>query len=350
MVSLSAPWTRWKSSLALPVLMKEMRSRMRGRRAPVLLFITTAIAIGIGLIIISSQWGDNYRDPVAMARTLAETGRNLFTGLTILQALLCALVAPALTAGAISLEREQQTFDFLLLTRLSSGNIVLGKWLSSLSFVFIILLCTLPVVAICFILGGVDPAHFCWSVAVIVATTCCFGAIGIYSSSRTNRTATAASLAFLLCLAWTFLPALLLESLKSVLEMWVNDNRPIRDFTLLLTLSAVLAIISTTLVTVIFSTISRRPRSRRFNVITWAVITVLSLTLWISFPRDFHSLIDEKTIFLGSPFGALMALMDNGNSLADYSLFVLISVLLLFIGAWVFMTLAAGAIRVLRDR
>ena len=350
MVTISAPWNRLKSSLALPVLMKEMRSRMRGQRSAVLLFVTTAVSIGVGLIIISSQWGENYSDPVRMYGMMAETGRNLFTGLTILQALLCALVAPALTAGAISLEREQQTFDFLLLTRMSSANIVLGKFLSSLSFIFIILLCALPVASICFILGGVDPAHFFWVIMTILATTCCFGAIGLYSSARAPRTATAVSIAFLICLAWIFLPALLLESLKAALGLWYSENHPIRDFTFLFLITSVLAVIPTTVLTVLLSTITHRPRSRRFNLITWSVLVVAALMVLFTNSHQISSAIDDKIVFLGSPFGAMQVLLDNNNGLFDHSSFVPITILLMLLGTWVFITLAAGAIRVLRDR
>ena len=50
----------------------------------------------------------------------------------MLETLLVAFLAPASTAGAISLEREKQTLELLAATPISSLAIVIGKLLSAL--------------------------------------------------------------------------------------------------------------------------------------------------------------------------------------------------------------------------
>ena len=45
----------------------------------------------------------------------------------MLETLQVVFLAPALTAGAISLEREKQTLDLLVVTPISSLAIVIGK-------------------------------------------------------------------------------------------------------------------------------------------------------------------------------------------------------------------------------
>ncbi|MHB9026890.1 MAG: ABC transporter permease [Armatimonadota bacterium] len=199
---------RLHASFTLPILTKEMRSRMRGMRAPAALFLATGLAVLVGIIILSAQWSsmgssmslDEYRQ-------FTESGKTLFNSLVILEAVLCALIAPALTSGAISTEREHQTLDLLLLTRLSGANIALGKLLSSLSFVGIILLCALPVMAISFMLGGVDPWRFIKVLLLLASIILLFGAVGLYCSLRFQKTGTAVAVAYAACLAWVgFLP------------------------------------------------------------------------------------------------------------------------------------------------
>ncbi len=67
-------WDRVCTHFSLPVLMKEMRVRMRGLRAPILLGITTALAIIVGLCIIIPGWdtGINNSD------NMAQVGESLF--------------------------------------------------------------------------------------------------------------------------------------------------------------------------------------------------------------------------------------------------------------------------------
>ncbi len=70
--------------------------------------------------------------------------RELFITFSMVQLALLAFVVPGLTSGSISAEREKQTLNVLLVTRLKPLGIVLGKMVSSCSFMVIILLATLP--------------------------------------------------------------------------------------------------------------------------------------------------------------------------------------------------------------
>ncbi|HEY3415742.1 MAG TPA: ABC transporter permease, partial [Armatimonadota bacterium] len=66
-------------------------------------------------------------------------------------------ITPAVSAGTITGEREQETLEPLLLTRLSTVNIVLGKLISSQSIVIVLMLCSLPFQVAAVMLGGVSP-------------------------------------------------------------------------------------------------------------------------------------------------------------------------------------------------
>ena len=100
----------------------------------------------------------------------AEIGRTMFSALIMLLTLIVLVLAPASTAGAISLEREKQTLDLLTTTPISSLAIILGKLLSALSWVFLLLLASIPVTALVFTFGGVGPEDLVRSYVVLFAT------------------------------------------------------------------------------------------------------------------------------------------------------------------------------------
>lgn len=56
---------------------------------------------------------------------------ELYEFVTSMEFILLMFIVPAVTASAISGERERQTLDLMLTTRMSAGQIVTGKLLSS---------------------------------------------------------------------------------------------------------------------------------------------------------------------------------------------------------------------------
>jgi ABC-type transport system involved in multi-copper enzyme maturation permease subunit len=104
-----------------PILIKEMRTRMRGRLAFIVL--TTYVFV-------------------------------LFVLMLVQMGLVC-LVAPTFSASAISSEREQETFDLLVASLARPSTIVIGKVGAALSYLLVIMLCSMPVVALAYSLGGV---------------------------------------------------------------------------------------------------------------------------------------------------------------------------------------------------
>jgi ABC-type Na+ efflux pump permease subunit len=79
------------------------------------------------------------------------------------------LAAPAATAGAICVDRARGTLDHMLMTDLSDTEIVLGKLAARLLPVFGLVACSWPVMAICSLLGGIDPIALTLAFAIIVA-------------------------------------------------------------------------------------------------------------------------------------------------------------------------------------
>jgi ABC-type transport system involved in multi-copper enzyme maturation permease subunit len=85
---------------------------------------------------------------------LAELGEKLFHAVSYAQLVLILMLAPIYTVGAITQERDSETFSVLLATPLSNLQIVLGSLVSRLFFVLAILFSTLPLFALLYYFGG----------------------------------------------------------------------------------------------------------------------------------------------------------------------------------------------------
>ncbi len=167
---------------------KELRGRMRGKRAFVVLTIHLLLVAGFAWMIESiaeRAFSGGFNGAFSAS---SEIGRQLFLGIIFLLTLITLILAPASTAGAISLEREKQTLDLLSTTPISSLAIVLGKLLSALSWILLLLLASIPVVALVFTFGGVGPDDVIKAYIVLLATAFGYGSIGLFVSALVRRT------------------------------------------------------------------------------------------------------------------------------------------------------------------
>src|SRR6516225_5533744 len=78
-------------------------------------------------------------------RTLALVGERFFYALVYTQLTVILLVAPAVTAGSVCVEKTRGTLLHLLVTDLSNAEIVLGKLATRLSTLVGLVSCALPV-------------------------------------------------------------------------------------------------------------------------------------------------------------------------------------------------------------
>ncbi|ANA79174.1 ABC transporter permease [Paenibacillus glucanolyticus] len=175
----------WSRKLINPVIDKEFRLRMRSTRSmlSVLLYVLALGAIAMGFIYLFlylGQRGPQRFDP--------QTSQMMFYVLSFAQLVLIAFMAPALTAGVISSEREKQTLSMLLTTQQSSATIVLSKLVSALSFMTLIVLATLPVYSIVFLYGGISPKQLISVFVFYLFVMLLLGSLGVMFSTLFKRT------------------------------------------------------------------------------------------------------------------------------------------------------------------
>jgi ABC-2 type transport system permease protein len=174
-----------------PVMVKELRGRMRGSRAFIILSVYVLILSAFTLLLYTAVLSTTSSDLNA-GRTI---GRSIFFGVSIVALLQVAVITPSLTAGSIAGEKERQTYDLLITTLLSPWKIVWGKMISAIAFSMLLIVCVLPLSALGFIFGGVTGAEFAISIAGLVATAVLYASVGMFWSSAMRGTLGATVLA-----------------------------------------------------------------------------------------------------------------------------------------------------------
>ena len=165
-----------------PVMVKELRGRMRGVRgfAIITIFLTLMSFFTIMLYLL--------RVPQGGVVVTGELGRQLFIGVLFIELMLIIFIVPALTAGAITTERERKTFDLLQTTLITKATFVVGKMQSALGYIVLLLLSAIPLQSIAFLFGGVSEAELILALLVLLVSAIALGAFGMFFSSITERT------------------------------------------------------------------------------------------------------------------------------------------------------------------
>lgn len=162
-----------------PILVKEMRERFRSKKTMCILAVYLIVMGGIPI-------GFLFMDPIK-AGALGENHNLFLMSAAIHYAMVCFIV-PALTAGAISGERERQTLPILLTTQLSPRTIVLSKLITSLAFSTLLLVASMPLYSIVMLYGSVSPEQMAKLVLFLAVNVLFLGSLGLFCSTWIKRT------------------------------------------------------------------------------------------------------------------------------------------------------------------
>lgn len=211
-----------------PIIVKELRSRMRGARAFAILTGSLVLMGGFGyalyrMALASTQYSSSPISP--------QVGQMLFTGLAFMELMIIAAITPSITAGEISGEKEKQTYEMLLTTPLSPSKILWGKLVASLSYVFLLVFAAVPMASLVFIFGGIAMRDMVKTLVVLFVVAVMFGVIGIFMSALFGRSGRATVLAYLAIAILLFGP-LFIAVLVGVMKQsqppyWIMMSSPI---------------------------------------------------------------------------------------------------------------------------
>ncbi|MFF2449850.1 ABC transporter permease [Neobacillus sp. NPDC058068] len=214
-----------RNLLLNPVLNKEFKLRFRSFKGFLgLSFYLLALSILIiGFIYLQTQ-----NSPMGLFRP--DQSRNMFMMLSFIQMGLILFITPGLTAGVISGEREKQTLNILLTTNQSSTSIILGKLISSVSFLLLMIVASMPIYSIVFLFGGISPGQVATILGYYIFTILAFGSIGIVFSTLIRRTIIAMISTYGVTLFLTAGTAFLYVISMSVNQMGIAANNPVPYF------------------------------------------------------------------------------------------------------------------------
>lgn len=178
-----------------PVLRNENRLDVRTPKFTLMLFsYITIISAGV-LIYYNFFSKELYATGINISSTI-----TLYILMAVVQAVLLMVLVPSLTATSICSEREKQTLDILLSTKLTPLQIVLGKLFAASNKVIIILICTLPIYSIATLMGGIKILNVVQLIIFFIINTIFVGSIGVLIStySKTSRSATTLNYAIII--------------------------------------------------------------------------------------------------------------------------------------------------------
>jgi ABC-type transport system involved in multi-copper enzyme maturation permease subunit len=183
-----------------PVLFYDLvRSTRRGRYAA--LRCVYAVALFVLLFLFYSRWTNTILDVLSVESIdrsrAAQFAEEFFHGFMTLQFLAVFALTPAFTAGAIAEEKDRRTLEFLFTTDLHSHEIVLGKLVSRLAFLTLLLLTGLPVLSLLQFLGGVDPNLVAGGFAAVLLTMLSLASLSLLNSAYARKPLTAMFLTYL---------------------------------------------------------------------------------------------------------------------------------------------------------
>lgn len=160
---------------------------------------------------------------------LARFGALAFQLVVPLELLIVMFLAAVTSAASVAHEKDRRTLVLLLLTRLRSSEIVLGKLLASLLGIGNMVLSSLPLLLAFPLLGGVSVQQSLSAMAIIVVTAFWCAALGALVGFWREKTFQALAITLLAITAWCVLgEAIAGGSVPGVPPDWAKAVSPLR--------------------------------------------------------------------------------------------------------------------------
>ena len=169
-----------------------------------------------------SSWVSAYQEGELPLRMVKWFGLSALGAIAVGQELLVLMLTPALVAGAIADEKRRKTLHYLLASRLSGPEIVLGKLLVRMLYVGVLLGVSFPVMSLLVLLGGIDPMLVLFCGAGLLSTAWFLAALSIWVSTIARRPREALFVTFGLEALWLIVPSVVRYKVATGVG-WVDD-------------------------------------------------------------------------------------------------------------------------------
>jgi ABC-2 type transport system permease protein len=169
-----------------PVLEREVRGRLRLKRKG-----GVAANLWIARLIGAIAAYYYVRGMIGIWRGTLQDARDFWPLLVYGALVLIVLLSPALSATAITQEREQQTWEILATTQLSAWEVLGGKWLGRQMIPWLLVVILLPYMAVDAARAELGFSILPAVLGFLLVTIACYSALGLLCSFQAKRTMTA---------------------------------------------------------------------------------------------------------------------------------------------------------------
>lgn len=178
-----------------PVLRNESKISVRSIKFTLMIFAYIAVLSVAVMIYYSSV-----NEAIFSNGLYLESSKLFYVVMALGQAILLLFIVPALSSTAICSEREKQTLDILLSSKLTPLQIIIGKVSASSLRVIILIISTMPLYAIGAIIGVVKISNILSLIVFFIVNTIFVSSIGVFVSTyiKTSKVSTALSYALVL--------------------------------------------------------------------------------------------------------------------------------------------------------
>jgi len=168
-----------------PIFGKELRVSSRRRRNYVLRFVYIALLT----IFLTVIWLDEVQhgSSVYQISRMAKIGQSIIVFIAWLQFSITPLAAVIMLSTSISDEIYNRTLGLLMTTPVTSFQIVMGKLLSKLLQLILLLAISLPLLAVVRVFGGVPWSYVVSSLCITLTTIIFVGSVSLFFSIFTRR-------------------------------------------------------------------------------------------------------------------------------------------------------------------
>lgn len=213
-----------------PIVLKELKVSSRRKRT---YFLRAGYLLLLVLALLLTWWGvvqGSFTESTAeVLQRQGQTGQSLSLTLGWIQLVALMLIAPMLTGSCVSDEFEDRSLDVLLITPLTAGQIIVGKLLSRLAYVVLLVLLSMPLLLAMRTYGGFTLVQLFQLEALSLTTALLGASVSILLSCWEARGWRAVAMTYFgLVLWWFAIPvivvagSLLIVRLVSPLLPWVQ--------------------------------------------------------------------------------------------------------------------------------
>jgi ABC-type transport system involved in multi-copper enzyme maturation permease subunit len=211
------------SWLAGPIFEKELRVSSRRKRSYFLRFAyVSAMAFFVTFAWLATVNIGSSASPAFRASRMGEAGKYIVTTIIWFQFISAQIMAVVMLSTAISSEIYGRTLGLLMTTPVSSFQIVIGKLLSKLLQVVLLLAVSLPLLAVVRVFGGVPWDYVVSSLCVTFTAAAFAGSVSLLFSITTRKAHEAVIATVAVCFG---VYSILLPGLAGLLQLASRSNQ-----------------------------------------------------------------------------------------------------------------------------